>query len=603
MIIRGGGDQHVVTGLVPALFAALMIASVSLRAFAADAGPAGPHVLVVHDPPTQAAPGLRAAVPALIALLGHFDCRIQVIETDAYQGGEAEDHDAVIYVGLKEGTKLPRALLRDLSRTEKPVCWLGANLGQLDARALVRVRGFEIVPSEPQVEYTRVLYRGQLLSRPDIPLARLRLARPEKCEVLAQAEGGGPEIPYAIHSGNLWYFSDPPLQTFAPDGCYLVLCDQLHAFLGVSHPEERKVLLRIADVNPLTDPDAVRNLSGLLRTEEVPFAIAITPVYRDPARGVEEPLSAKRRLVGILREAQTAGAAVIAEGYTHQSFGRTGEDAEWWDVKRDLPLASRSAVETRRRVKKSVAELLKCGLVPVAWTTPKGRAGAGDYAVFAEHFSTACERRQPTETAREPQVFPFLIRSDNYGQRILPDNLPSLGKEGKVERVLEQVHPQSLVPDPWVTVNISPEAPPEAVRMLLAELRGMEYRPVDIRRMTNWVKVENLGIYTQVAPRPLADLLPKGWDAFMLVPGQRGAQSFEKPGRDGRETAVLKPGAVLVTFPAGMRPKQVFAFEGGPEAASHRLVLWVARAALIIGLILVGVFGLAYVAQLLTRRA
>ncbi len=560
-------------------------------------------MLVVYDPPTEASSALTSSLPALIALLGHFDCRVQVLATGAYQGGEIEDHDATIYLGLRAGTKLPRALLRDLSRTRKPICWMGANLDQMEARALARARGFRPGAAEPQMGYTRVLYRGQLLSRPELPLSLLEIVRPEKCQVLARAEGGGPPVPYAVHCGNLWYFSDPPIQTFASDGCYLVLCDQLHAFLGVSHPKERKVLIRISGVTPFTNPDALRTLSNLLRAEQVPFAISITPVYRDPARGIEEPLSKKRRLVGILREAQTAGAAVIADGYTHQSFGRTGEDAEWWDTKRDLPLASRSEAETRRRVEKSVAELLRCGLPPVAWATPEGRASAGDYAVFAEHFSTACERRQPAETAREPQVFPFLILSDNYGQRILPDNLPSLGKEGKVERVLEQIHPQSLVPDPWVTVDILPDAPPDAVRMLLAELRGMEYRPVDIRRMTNWVKMENLGIYTQVAPRPLTDFLPKGWNGFMLVPGKRGSESFDRPGKDGREAVELKPGAVLVAYPAGMRPKQVFAFEGGPEAASHRLVLWVARVALVIGLILVGAFGLAYVAQLLARRA
>jgi hypothetical protein len=221
-----------------------------------------------------------------------------------------------------------------------------------------------------------------------------------------------------------------------------------------------------------------------------------------------------------------------------------------------------------------------------------------------------------------------VILQDSYGQRLLPDNLPPLGKDGDVEPILEQIHLQSLVPDPWVTVAISPEAPVDAVRMMLAELRGMDYRLADLRRATNWVRLENLGIYTEETPRRLSELLPtqggsggrppeagkprRRWDGFMLDPasgqGRRGGAgvqvtSFESPGRDGREKAMLKPGALLVTYPADMRPRSVFAFEGGPEAASHRLVSAVAAAAMVVGVFLAGAFALVYLMQIFWRRA
>jgi len=570
--------------------------------------PAALHVLVVHDPPRDPAPSVQSAIPALLNLLGHFDCQVEVVGTDAYQPGEADQHDAIIYVGLQPGAKLPGALLTDLHYTTRPVCWLGHNLDQLDARFPLSQYGFGITAPNSEEGYDRVLYRGQVLSRPARPLPVIKVTRAADCQVLAQAEGGGPTLPYAVRSRSFWYFADPPVQLSAPDGCYLVLCDQLHAFMaaipgGPVHPPRRTALLCISGVNARTSADALRQLSNLLRSEKIPFAIAITPVYQDPAHGREIPLSRERGLVGILREAQTAGAAIICLGYTHQVFGRTGEEAEWWDADRDLPLAGRSAAETERRIQRAVAELLLCGLPPIAWATPQGKAGQADYAKIAEHFSTACERRLPADSAHEPQVFPFVILADNYGQRLLPDNLPPLAKDGEVERVLEQVHPQSLVPDPWVTATISPDAPPEAVRMLLTELRGMDYQFADLRHSSTWVRTDKLGIYTESAPRQVAEVLPPGWNGFLLRPGRTGVEAFDKPGRDARGKTVLEPGAVLVTYPPGGRPRQVFAFEGGPEAASHRLVSLIAVVALAVGLFLAGAFALLYLAQIFMRRA
>lgn len=89
--------------------------------------------------------------------------------------------------------------------------------------------------------------------------------------------------------------------------------------------------------------------------------------------------------------------------------------------------------------------------------------------------------------------------------------------------------------------------------------------------------------------------------------GRRGGAGvqvtdFDKPGRDGREKAMLQPGALLITYPAGMRPGMVFAFEGGPEAASHRVVSAVAAAAMVVGVFLAGALALIYLAQIFLRR-
>jgi len=594
-------DKAELTVLMRAIVAIIVVATIAAAGGVSLAGET--RVLVVYsiDPSTGA--GENWGLPSFLNLLGHFDCEVTSLAAGDYREGEIESQDVFVYLGLGAGLDLPEALVADIYDTDKTVCWIGSDLEQLVARFSLGRYGFRLHPPRPDARYARVLYQAHALRRRALPLARLEVLQPNVCSILARAVSREDEIPYAVRSGRLWYFPEIPLLEIDEEGVYLLLCDQLHEILGQPHPEARTALLCITGVTSESDPFALEALTRYLRSQRLPFAISVVPVFRDPANKADVPLSARRTVVGVLRGAQQAGAAIVAHGLTHQRSGRSGYEAEFWDVHRDRPLDSWTPADTRRAVQTSVGELVHCGLFPLAWATPAGRASENDYREIARSFSTVWERRLASDGAPAPQVFPFLIERDTYGQRVIPDNLPLLRGEGtEVETVLEQARAQQIVPDSWVTAAIAPGAPVESVRLLIAGLREMGCRFADLRQISSWTKVDSLQIHCDDAGPHLGDLIRPGWEATIIGPAPGDEKILEGPTSSDRDRLTLPPGAILLSYPAGRRPRGIFALTGGPQEAAHRMVAAIARVVLIFGVTVACLFVVVYLVQTVIQR-
>jgi hypothetical protein len=565
---------------------------------------ASARVLVIYSGGNKTAYTAQWVVPALTNLLGHFDCTATVIPADAYQAGQVEAHDAVIYLGFGAEGALPEALLADMYDSDRTVCWLGSGINQLGDRFSLGRYGFRVDPGVGPDKYPRVLYRAQVLKRPRAPMTRISVTDRVSCHVLANAQAGANSLPYVVRAGSFWYFADIPLLELSETGSQLVLADQLHDILDQRHPARRTALIVIAGVSAETDPGAVRGLTRYLQSEKLPYSISVIPVFKDSEHHSEIPLSQRRAIVGVVRGAQRAGAGIISSGLTHQYQGRSGEDAEFWDTRRNRPPLGRTPSETGQRIKTAIAELSRCGLYPIVWSTPMGRASSSDYTEIAGSCETAWERRLTSVLAPAPQTFPFFIDRDSFGQKVIPDNLaPLRGGSGEVETILEQARCQTVVPDPWLTVVLTPQAPLDAVKLLLSSIKGMSFEFADLRRSKECMKGQSIEIHCSDETVEIAKLIPDSWDATVLGPGRRDLKRFESAGVDGREQAQLPPGALLIAYARGARPREIFAFEGGPEELAQRAVAGIARTVVTLAVAACVLFILIYVVQIsLLRR-
>ena len=129
---------------------------------------------------------------------------------------------------------------------------------------------------------------------------------------------------------------------------------------------------------------------------------------------------------------------------------------------------------------------------------------------------------------------------------------------GEVEAILDAARRQATVPDPFVTVEIAPGTPAKAVALLVNGLRDMDYEFTDLRHAANWTKGDSLYIQTVDSQHFLTDLLPKGWDATLTTTG--GDTHFHGDGSDTsrKEETVVHPGAIVVSYPPGQRPRIIF---------------------------------------------
>jgi hypothetical protein len=571
-----------------------------LLLFAAAPGDAAStRVLVLHDVPATSDSGADYVLARLHSLLGHFDCSVATAPAESYQSGAVESHDAIIYLGLRADADLPESLVSDLYQTDKPVCWLGQNIAQLAERDTRGELGFRLEAAPDTESYGWVSYGGQSLRRAPSALVGVSIARPEVCETIALAEGIGPPIPYAVRSGRFWYFADVVLEETRQAVQHFVLCDQLHEILGQPHAAERRVLLRVADVTPYTDARSLGQLIEYLRGEDLPFAISVSSRAGDAAGATAVRLSDRRSLAHLLRSAQRAGAAIVAQRCPRAS----PESAEQDEALAAAPASEPGQITLGRQIDETVQELVGSGLFPLAWAGCMGPASASDCAEMASRCSTVVRRGRGDAQSPDLGIMPFITQCGAGATRVISEDL-SLSSYGSahVDDLLEALRPPSVISDPWVSLSLPPDAAVEAVEVLVAGLREMDYEFVDLRRVTNRVKVGNLEVVSAATARTISDVLGQERHGLLLGPEAGMLERFQRPGRDQRSQVMLEPGAVLVAHPAGTRLGRPFGWEGGGHRLAEEAVAAIARIAVVFAVCAAGLLAIIYLVQISLQR-
>ncbi len=576
--------------------------AILLLAVTLAGGPAAAqNVLLLHDAGEDPGGAEQRLIASALDLLGHFGGDVAVCSAQSYEPQQLAAYDVAVYLGLRDGAVLPQALLADCYDLDRTICWLGANFDQLAMRYSLGRYGFEIGGLSPEPAPTRVTYEGMPYWRPEGPLRRITCARPDVCTVLATAERAADRRPYAVRSGRLWYFPELPLARARKLGTHLILCDQMHDVLDQPHEDRRLASVVVRGASPSTDSGRLSGLLRRLHRAGVPFAIEVQALEPTTAPGQLMRLSRKRGLVGVLRGAQREGATIVASApYWVRPEGQQGPVLALNagpDAKEDAPRLSAPLVEV-------VEELSRCGLYPAAWAVPRAVLTEEEAVELARLCSTVLDRSAAGEEDGMPPAMPFLIGRDAWGQIVMPDNLPLLTEgRGEVEVILETARRQAAVADSWVTAGIDAGAPLEAVPLLINGLRNMGYEFANLRHMPNWTKHDSLKIQTVSSQQLLTDVLPDAWDATLIGPEPGARERFEGPDVERREETIVQPGAILVAYPRGARPKIVFSFEGDPQQVTQRAAYRIAHCVVLFAVGASVILLLIYVVQVAQRRS
>ncbi len=455
----------------------------------------------------------RAYAIMLANLLGHWDARVALVPVDQYVAGSIDAHQATFYLGSHYDNPLPEALLRDVDRSTRPVVWFKYNFWQMNriqgfdatTRFGFRFLGNRGLQGDPAATapdfFDTVVYRAQRLRKyyawdaaslrvfadPDIGLTEVVDAA--KAQLIAPIANTalGTEAPYVLRSGNFWYVADMPFSYIGPRDRYLVIADLLHDMLGLGSPpagSTRSALVRLEDVSALTEPAHLRTLTDLMRNwrdpvsgaaTPLPFSIALIPRYRDPLGvyngGVAQDVRLRNAtgLRSALDEALARGGRLVMHGYTHQTSNVrnpwtavSGDDFEFWDIVRNQPLPKDALRDWRSVFDSGVKELSSAGYTAFAFETPHYQASPNAYRVSAEKFGTVYERavyytsdapKLNVDTADRDfavgQFFPYPIRRDWYGRKVLPENL------GNIEYDIREIDPSSSIRYTWQDIALN----------------------------------------------------------------------------------------------------------------------------------------------------
>lgn len=391
-----------------------------------------------------------------------------------YTCGELATYDAALYFGSTYDEPLPTCLLDEVLAGTRPVIWSAFNLWQLTQRAgwdaFIAARGFTWTALDFS-PIDGVLYKGRTLARyaaNQSGLLATTITDPTKAAVLAIARrADGTTLPWAVRSGNLTYVAELPFTYMTEEDRYLVYADLLFDALAPAATERHRVVLRIEDISPVDDPEALRALADYLYAQNVPFGFGVIAEYRDPLGyyngGAPETVRLEQApdLVAALQYMQARGGVMIMHGYTHQRdkllnpyTGVTGDDTEFYRVIENDdhtltyvgPVGNDTIKSTLDRVEAARRQYRRAKLAPpTLFEFPHYAGSANSYRAIAQAFTTRWERTLyvpgllSTDTASYStissgsglifgQLFPYVVR-DVYGTRVIPENLGNIEPE------------------------------------------------------------------------------------------------------------------------------------------------------------------------------
>ncbi len=457
-----------------------------------------PKTLVLYDAPAGTEfekLGMGYAI-MLRNLLGHFDAQVDMVPVHTYTAGRINSYDATFYLGAYYGNTPPAAFLSDAATTDKTLVWFKYNIWDLAWDASYNfqatrgfgfsgLRGLNSVPSatnpapgffdtvsyknKPFVKYYQFDgATGLVNADPDVGVTAV--TDPLKATALVNVSNPqtGEVAPYVMRSGKFWYFADMPFSYIGPRDRYLVLTDLLHDILGINHPESHKALVRLEDVGALVSVQAMKTLTDYLFGKKIPFSIATIPYYVDSLGayngGVPQyvPLAQATNLKKALNYAKARGGEIVMHGYTHQygqmknpHTGVSGDDYEFWNIVANSPVAEDSTSWVLGRLNAGVKDLVDNGYSPVAWEAPHYHGSALSSRAAASVFNTTYQRvvyftaDKPNFNAASGkdfgvgQIFPYVIKKDHYGQRVLPESL------GNIEYDIRAIDPTSNYNYTW----------------------------------------------------------------------------------------------------------------------------------------------------------
>lgn len=455
----------------------LFVVLTALLSVVAAAGSGGLHLphavvrppLVLRDGPVDPSgaltrPDARAVLAGTWAanLVARFD-QPDVEPVQSYRRGDG-NHRLVIYVNVDPDQRVPEALLDDVARDRVDILWAGPSLAQLTTYARMIGRPYDWHLDQPTSGFDAVEYHGVDLARPsaDVAIRTVVIDSPATTVLAAARRPDGTTEPYLVTNRRVTAFSETPLSGERPD-YGLVFADQLTRLLdpsavsadasksAVTDPSPHTALVRIEDVHPNVDIVRLRQVLDQLEQRQVPYSIAVIPVYADLGDATHPPahvtLDQRPELVELLRQAQQHGATLIEHGVTHQLdglanplHGISGEDYEFVRVGRDSdgrqlllgPVPDESPAWITSRLDEADAIFDRAGLTrPQLFEVPHYAATPLTYRLVSERFAARYERTVyfTDDTNPDMSVGHFLSQSfpyasvDRYGAAIVPENL------------------------------------------------------------------------------------------------------------------------------------------------------------------------------------
>ncbi|WP_052360600.1 DUF2334 domain-containing protein [Oceanobacillus manasiensis] len=497
-----------------------------------------PSVLVVYSSSSE---DIDEHQRMLDMLLGHFTDEIIFKHSHSLQEADLVGVTHVFYFGqVRE--RLPEYTTRVLQKFNGVFTVIGHNAAQFKRMSFVKQAGkgvySKVTWSDGDEDKTLRVRRQSLL----------QVEEPEETSVLVKASHGEEhQYPLLIKKEQNYYLAVPSLE----EPVSLILADTLHDIFQTNGPYETTGYLRLEDVHPLADPKKLREIADILMERNIPYMIAVIPVYTNEDTKEQHFLSDYPEVLEALSYMQDNGGSIVMHGYTHQfRDDETGEGFEFWDVENNMPIYHGPTDEVVKKTKadfpdakayndyredqkafekdyidekltRGIQELANYGLYPLAFEAPHYTMSQNGYAVTSDYFSTYVGQVQLSDEDWETMSgVPYVTKPTFFkGMELLPETIGYVDPDdpNAIEKMIKRAKEHLLVRDGMVAGFYHPFLGTEKLMELLDELEKLPpIEWIDLKERENVIQAENVEIASEkgevLAAIDKRGLVSTSWD-------------------------------------------------------------------------------------------
>lgn len=349
-------------------------------------------------------------------------------------------------------------------------------------------------------------------------------------EILIEGKKDGEDETYPVmvkKEDHYFYASDDLLSDKV-----ILFGEMLHDVFGVNHDEEHPAYIRLEDIHPFVEVSNVKEIADVLKEKDIPYMVAVIPVYTDPKTGKTFHFSDSPKLLKQLKQMQKDGASIILHGYTHQfRQSETGEGFEFWDVESNTPIYAGAdddavlkeesdfnskeeykvyldelkAFETNYiedRLTQGIDELVNVGLYPLAFEAPHYTMSQNGYKVASNFFSTYSGQIQLSDEDWEIMERTPYVSAPSFlgGMELLPETVGYMKPDNKdnIPNLKKEIENMAQTKDSVIAGFYHPYLGVEGFKEMINE---MEKQPnmkwIDLKEEDVWVKSDKVKIYTE----------------------------------------------------------------------------------------------------------
>ncbi|MEH7235357.1 polysaccharide deacetylase family protein [Bacillus sp. JJ1562] len=448
-------------------------------------------------------------------LVGHFTSNIKFRSTKEVTTEDLKDVTHLFYHGQIKET-LPKNFKTALTKFDGTLVAIGHNFEQLSDR-------FSFMKVENEVSVSKITNDTESIII--FPQSILHVTAENAETIVKASHGTENEYPLFLSKNQSYYYASPVIEKSKA----IFLGEALHAVFGDEHAHIHPGYIRLEDIHPKVNAKKVMEIAEILKEKQIPYMVAVIPVYTNPETQKEYHFSDSPQLLKALKYMQNNGGSIVLHGYTHQfRADETGEGFEFWDVDNNMPIyhtldeevvkktrsdfASNAEYEAFRKsqldfetkyiegkIQRGIDELVNYGLFPLAFEAPHYTMSQNGYKVVSNHFSTYVGQVQLSDENWEVMgTAPSQTQPTMFGgMTLLPETIGFVDEHdpNAIESMIKEAQRYTVMRDGFVAGFYHPYLGVEGFEMLLGELEKIpNVKWIDLKERVNTVKSENVTI-------------------------------------------------------------------------------------------------------------